>query len=662
MAQAEGQAPFGEIGMDSLTLTQAATQIKKRFKVELSFRQLMENYRSFDALAAYLLQSLPPEAEPVAVPAMPAASAVQVSMPTPPQGLAQPTGLLNQVIAQQMELMRQQLALLSGAAAPVAVAAMPVAAEAVPAAQPQPPAEAPLRYDVNKAFGAIARIHTQRTAEPSARQKARLATFVRRYVERTPKSKRFTEDNRAHMADPRVVNGFRPLTKEITYQIVIERSKGSRLWDLDGNEYVDALNGFGLNLFGWQPDFVQDAVRAQLDAGYEIGPQHPLAADVTRLICELTGSERAGLCNTGSEAVMAALRIARTVTGRSTVVAFTGSYHGTFDEVLVRAGKGGKGLSAAPGVMSGMFGDIRVLDYGTPEALAFIRDNAADLAAVLVEPVQSRRPDFQPREFLHDVRDVTAKNGCCLIFDEVITGFRSALGGAQELFGVRADLATYGKVIGGGFPVGVIAGKREFMDALDGGAWQYGDDSIPGVGVTYFAGTFVRHPLALAAAKASLTHLKEAGPALQAGLNASTTAMATELSGWCQEVGAPIEIRHFASLWRVSWLEDQPLQDLLFAMMRSRGVHILDNFPCFLTSAHSAEDIAFLQRAFKESVAEMQESGFLPRRAPAPTRFDARKPVEDGSVLARDSDGQPYWYVPEDAASHERLINGKAAA
>ncbi|WPG35530.1 polyketide synthase [Variovorax sp. EBFNA2] len=665
MAQAEGHAPFGEIGMDSLTLTQAATQIKKRFKVELSFRQLMETYRSFDALAAYLLQSLPPEAEPVAAPVtadVPATPVVQTAMQAPSQGLPQPTGLLNQVIAQQMELMRQQLALLSGAAVPVA-AALPVVAEAVPVAQPQPqPTEAPLRYDVNKAFGAIARIHTQRSAEPSARQKARLATFVRRYVERTQKSKRFTEENRAHMADPRVVNGFRPLTKEITYQIVIERSKGSKMWDIDGNAYVDALNGFGLNLFGWQPDFVQDAVRAQLDAGYEIGPQHPLAADVTRLICELTGSERAGLCNTGSEAVMAALRIARTVTGRSTVVAFTGSYHGTFDEVLVRAGKGGKGLSAAPGVMSGMFGDIRVLDYGTPEALAFIRDNAADLAAVLVEPVQSRRPDFQPREFLHDVRDITAKNGCCLIFDEVITGFRTALGGAQELFGVRADLATYGKVIGGGFPVGVIAGKREFMDALDGGAWQYGDDSIPGVGVTYFAGTFVRHPLALAAAKASLMHLKEAGPALQAGLNASTTAMAAELSGWCEEVGAPLAIRHFSSLWRVSWLEDHPLQDLLFAMMRSRGVHILDNFPCFLTSAHSAEDIAFIQSAFKESVAEMQESGFLPRRAPAPTRFDARKPVEDGSVLARDSDGRPFWHVPEDAASHERLINGKAAA
>lgn len=687
MMQAEGHAAFGELGLDSLTLTQVATQIKKRFKVNLSFRQLMENYRSFDSLSAFLRESLPPEpvvaAAPASAAAVPLAVAAQVQAAAaqPPAaflpGVTVPaaggdigSGPIVQLVAQQMELMRRQLALLSGAAIetlPVA-SAMPAAAASTAAVAAQPaadepaPAREPQRYDVTKAFGAIARIHTQRTAEPSGRQKARLAAFMRRYVERTQKSKQFTQANRPHMADPRVVNGFRPLTKEITYQIVIERSKGSRLWDLDGNEYVDALNGFGMNMFGWQPDFVQEAVRKQLDAGYEIGPQHPLAAEVTALICELTGCDRAALCNTGSEAVMAALRIARTVTGRSTVVVFTGSYHGTFDEVLVRAGKGGKGLSAAPGVMSGMFGDIRVLDYGTAEALAFIRENADDLAAVLAEPVQSRRPDFQPREFLQEVRAITEKSGTCFIFDEVITGFRVGLGGAQELFGVRADLATYGKVIGGGFPVGVIAGKRAFMDALDGGAWQYGDDSIPGVGVTYFAGTFVRHPLALAAAKASLTHLKEAGPSLQAGLTGSTAAMADELTAWCAEVGAPIAIRQFASLWRVSWLEEHPLQDLLFAMMRSRGVHILDNFPCFLTSAHSAEDIATIQRVFKESVAEMQESGFLPRRATVITGFDYRKRCEeDGSVLARDVDGQPFWYVP-DAASPTSLINGKAAA
>lgn len=704
MAQAEGHAAFSELGLDSLTLTQVATQIKKRFKVNLSFRQLMENYRSLDALCAFLRESLPPEPEPAAAvaaapvasapalavvlaPAAPAAGTVPAALHpapvfTPLQGIGIGATPLVQLVTQQMELMRQQLALLSGAGAElsheataqaVQLAAQPAVqaavAQAAPASPAQPDADEsaapkePVRYDVTKAFGAIARIHTQRTAEPSGRQKARLAAFMRRYVERTQKSKQFTQANRPHMADPRVVNGFRPITKEITYQIVIERSKGSKLWDLDGNEYVDALNGFGMNMFGWQPDFVQEAVRRQLDEGYEIGPQHPLAADVTALICELTGSDRAALCNTGSEAVMAALRIARTVTGRSTVVVFTGSYHGTFDEVLVRAGKGGKGLSAAPGVMSGMFGDIRVLDYGTPEALAFIRENADDLAAVLAEPVQSRRPDFQPREFLEEVRAITAQSGSCLIFDEVITGFRVGLGGAQELFGIRADLATYGKVIGGGFPVGVIAGKREFMDALDGGAWQYGDDSIPGVGVTYFAGTFVRHPLALAAAKASLTYLKEAGPALQIGLSTTTGTMAEELTAWCAEVGAPIAIRHFASLWRVSWLEDHPLQDLLFAMMRSRGVHILDNFPCFLTSAHSAEDIAAIQNAFKESVAEMQESGFLPRRATVVAGFDYRKAhEEDGSILARDIDGQPFWYVPDTTSSPSHLINGKATA
>ncbi len=302
-----------------------------------------------------------------------------------------------------MQLMAQQLAMLRGAPVATTVSAPTPSS---PVAAPPTEEGGAIRYDVKKAFGAIARIHTQ-PSELTERQRARLDAFTRRYVERTSKSKAYTVEHRPHLADPRVVNGFRPMTKEITYQLVIERSKGSRMWDLDGNEYVDVLNGFGMNLFGWQPDFVTDAVRRQLDAGYEIGPQHPLAGEVAQLMCELTGFDRAGLCNTGSEAVMAAVRIARTVTGRNTVVTFTGSYHGTFDEVLVRAGRSGKGIPAAPGIMSGVFGDVRVLEYGSPEALQFIRDHADDLAAVLVEPVQSRRPDFQPREFLQEVRAIT---------------------------------------------------------------------------------------------------------------------------------------------------------------------------------------------------------------------------------------------------------------
>ncbi len=673
LGAADGSASFIELGLDSLTLTQAALQVKKQFSVALTFRQLMEKYRSFESLAEFLDATLPPEPVPTpvvsAVP-MPAASSAAVAAPigfaplvTSAEGNG---GVVQQVIAQQMQLMAQQLALLAGRSQPSnenapsvapAMAVQPVSssaatnAAAASATAPAGVAEeaGPVRYDVKKAFGAIARIHTQGSAL-TERQLARLDSFIRRYTERTKKSKAYTTEHRPHMADPRVVNGFRPMTKEIVYQIVVDRTKGSRMWDLDGNEYVDALNGFGMSLFGWQPDFINDAVRSQLDKGYEIGPQHPLAGEVSKLLCELTGFDRAGLCNTGSEAVMAALRIARTVTGRNTVVLFTGSYHGTFDEVLVRAGRGAKGISAAPGVMAGMFGDVRVLDYGTPEALEFIRSNADDLAAVLVEPVQSRRPDFQPREFLKEVRAITERSGTCLIFDEVITGFRSNLGGAQAVFGIRADLASYGKVIGGGFPVGAVAGRREYMDALDGGAWQYGDDSMPTVGVTYFAGTFVRHPLALVAAKASLEHFKKQGNALQTQLNLSTAAMADELSAFCREVGAPVAIKYFASLWRVSWLEDHPLQDLLFAMMRSRGVHILDNFPCFLTTAHSPEDIAAIKSAFKESIAELQEAEFLPRRADVSVVVDASRPPVPNARLGRDKDGRPAWFVPDASA------------
>jgi glutamate-1-semialdehyde aminotransferase/malonyl CoA-acyl carrier protein transacylase len=679
LGDADAAAPFVELGLDSLTLTQAALQVKKQFSVAITFRQLMEKYRSFDTLAEFLDSALPPEpaaAAPVAVPtpvaAAPVAGAALAStapvamqpMTFPAMaGTAPASNLVQQVIAQQMQLMAHQLALLSGSAAaavpmplhvPAVAEAPVVSAPDAPAAAAVAPvaADEPVKvnYDVKKAFGAIARIHTQ-SSEVTGRQSTRLESFVRRYTERTRKSKDYTVQHRSALADPRVVNGFRPITKEITYQIVIERSKGSRMWDLDGNEYVDVLNGFGMNMFGWQPDFVQDAVRKQLDAGYEIGPQHPLAGEVADLICELTGFERAGLCNTGSEAVMAAVRIARTVTGRDTVVLFTGSYHGTFDEVLVRAGRGAKGIPAAPGIMPGVFGDVKVLDYGTPEALEFIRTNADDLAAVLVEPVQSRRPDFRPLEFLKEVRAITKRSGTCLIFDEVITGFRSHLGGAQALFGIRADLASYGKVIGGGFPVGVIAGTREYMDALDGGPWQYGDDSVPTVGVTYFAGTFVRHPLALAAAKASLLHLKERGNALQTELNDATAALADELSAFCREVGAPLEIRHFASLWRVSWFEDHPLQDLLFAMMRSRGIHILDNFPCFLTTAHTAADMRLIADAFKDSVRELQESEFLPRhKVPVSMVFDASKPPVAGARLGKDQDGKPSWFVPNPGA------------
>ncbi len=701
--EAPGTSSFIELGLDSLSLTQVALQLQKSFGVKVSFRQVMEDYVTLESLVGYLDGAMPPDPASVPPAAAPLAAASPVSAPqplvsapvlstqvpiSPTAHVAAPAGSLQLVIQMQMELMHQQLALLSGQRAPAAAAlttanAPPTGAGAsapvssatvvptipVSTAQTPPPgvlafpspgtaaaADAardelpagPVKYDVKTAFGAIARIHTTHGLDLDPRQRARLDAFIQRYIARTPKSKAHTTEHRPHLADPRVVNGFRPAVKEIVYQIVVDRSRGSHLWDIDGNEYVDALNGFGTSLFGWQPEFVMKAVREQIEAGYEIGPMHPLAGEVARLSCELTGFDRAALCNTGSEAVMGAMRIARTVTGRSRIAIFNGSYHGIFDEVIVRGTKKLRAVPAAPGILPNTAENVLVVDYGTDEALEIIRAQADDLAAVMVEPVQSRRPDFQPREFLHALRDITTKSGSVYIFDEVITGFRAHPGGAQAHFGVKADLGTYGKVVGGGFPIGLIAGRREYMDALDGGQWRFGDDSIPTVGVTYFAGTFVRHPLTLAAAKASLLHMKEQGPDLQRRLNERVSAYADELNRFLREVGAPIEIRHFASLWRTAFLEDHPLQDLLFAMIRSRGVHILDNFPCFFTTAHSDADFQTITRAYKDSVLEMQQSGFLPGKPVEPVAvFDASRPPAPGARLGRDRDGSPAWFVPD---------------
>jgi amino acid adenylation domain-containing protein len=613
---ADPATPWLELGLDSLTLTQLALQVQRTHNIKVTFRQVMESFATIGALAAMLDDSLPAETAPAPVAVTPAPIAMPAVAMT-----GEPTSYVRQVIDQQLAVMAQQLALLGGGAgapAPALTAPAPaqpqqiIVAKAVVKNEDEP-AAVPQTYDVKKAFGAIARIHTI-ADELTPKQRQKLDALVARYTRRTAKSKAYTVEHRPHMADPRVVNGFRPLTKELTYQIVIERSRGSRMWDLDGNEYIDVLQGFGMSMFGWQPDFLREAVHKQVDLGYEIGPQHVLAGETAKLFCDVTGADRAAFCNTGSEAVMGTMRIARTVTGRRLVAVFTGAYHGIFDEVIVRGTRKLKSIPAAPGIMPSAFENVIVLDYGTPESMEILKSRAHELAAIVVEPVQSRRPDFQPVEFLRELRSFTEANGIVFVFDEVVTGFRSHPKGAQGLFGIQADLASYGKVVGGGFSIGVIAGKRQFMDALDGGAWQYGDTSIPTIGVTYFAGTFVRHPLALATAKAVLEHLKEAGPALQEQLTAKTAAMVADINEYMIGIGAPFKLNTFASLWRNAFTEELPYADLIYAMLRDRGIHILDNFPCFLTTAHTDADIAAIAAAYKAAASEMQASEFFPAR------------------------------------------------
>ncbi|MBB5637386.1 amino acid adenylation domain-containing protein [Pedobacter cryoconitis] len=639
---------FIEIGLDSLLMTQVALTFKKEFSLPISFRQLNEEYATINALASYIDKSLPQEAAPAPPVSQPVYTSPQFAT-----GSIAPADTALGLIAQQLQLLTKQVELMSGSA-PSNLRDTGLAAPVViKSGITNTGLSAEELTEIKKPFGATARIEKNAT-ELQPEQQEFLQQLTQRYNQKTAASKASNQKHRSYMADPRVVSGFKPYTKEIVYSIVTHKSSGSHLWDIDGNEYIDALNGFGSNLLGFQHPVLKNAILEQIEKGYEIGPQHELAGEVSQLICEFTGFDRAALCNTGSEAVLGAMRIARTVTGRSLIVAFSGSYHGINDEVIIRGTKKLKSFPAAPGIMPEAVQNMLVLDYGTEESLNIIRERANEIAAVLVEPVQSRRPEFQPIAFLKQVREITLKSETVLIFDEVITGFRAHQGGAQALFGIKADLATYGKVIGGGMPIGAIAGKKQYMDALDGGFWQYGDTSFPEAGVTYFAGTFVRHPLALAAGKASLEYMKTKGHDFQANLNKNTAYLAGLLNDTIKELGLPLFAAHFGSLWKIKFKEEYPYSELLFTLMRYKGIHIWDGFPCFLTEAHTLDEIKQIADKFKESVLELLKVKLIPLNAPPveaepghSATIPVLQPPVPGARLGRDQSGNPAWFITD---------------
>ncbi|HEY2964359.1 MAG TPA: amino acid adenylation domain-containing protein, partial [Pyrinomonadaceae bacterium] len=415
----------------------------------------------------------------------------------------------------------------------------------------------------------------------------------------------------------------------------VEEALGSKIQDVDGNEYLDITMGFGSLLFGHSPDFVTNALQQQVAEGMQLGPQSHLAGRVAKLVCELTGVERVTFCNSGTEAVMTALRLARTVTGRTKIAMFTGSYHGTFDGTLARAERGADGklraVPLAPGVPPSMIEDVMILTYGAPESLEEIRQHASELAAVLVEPLQSRRPDNRPSEFLQELRRITEQSGTTLILDEVVSGFRLHPGGAQVLFNIKADLVTYGKAAGAGMPIGIIAGKAKYMDPIDGGMWQYGDASYPRAETTFFVGTFFKHPMVMAAAFAALTHIKNSGPQLQEGLNQKTQYLADTLNRYFEQEHVPIRIANCGSLFRFANTNEVKYMDLFFYHLLEKGIYVWEGRNCFISTAHTNEDTEFLISKVKETVVEMRAGGFL-GEAPVNADGNGHKTIAPGPI------------------------------
>ena len=234
--------------------------------------------------------------------------------------------------------------------------------------------------------------------------------------------------------------------------------------------------------------------------------------------------------------------------------------------------------------------------------------------AVLVEPVQTSNPQLQPKEFLQQLRQLTHDKSIVLIFDEMVTGFRIHPGGARAWFNIEADLATYGKIVGGGMPIGVIAGKAKYMDAIDGGMWTYGDRSSPLAQKTFFAGTYCKHPLTMATARAVLKEIKTQGASLQQQLNQRTANLVATLNAYFIKEKLPLKMVHFGSLFAVNFTEDCTSPYILALLLYYNLIHqgvLFRELGGFLSTAHTDEDLNYLIEVIKKSIVELTEAGFL---------------------------------------------------
>ncbi|SCF68793.1 aminotransferase class III-fold pyridoxal phosphate-dependent enzyme, partial [Streptomyces sp. Cmuel-A718b] len=442
----------------------------------------------------------------------------------------------------------------------------------------------------------------------SRSQQEHLDDLIRRYTARTAASKQLAQRHRRRLADSRAIVGYRRSTKEMLYPVAARRAEGARIEDIDGNSYTDITMGFGVLLFGHEPAFVREAVREHLSRGIRLGPRGVETGQAADLLCELTGMDRVAFANSGTEANAAAIRLARAATGRDRIVTFQGAYHGHADQVLGRqAGKEGT-VPVSRGIPGSAVAELTVLEYGSESALHAIEQDAERIAAVIVEPVQSRHPSLRPAEFVRRLRELTARHGIVLMFDEMLTGFRPALRGAQDLYGVTPDLATYGKLLGGGFPIGAVAGRADIMDGVDGGYWSYGDDSGPTADTTFFGGTYLQHPVSMTAAHAVLTHLKEHSPRLQERLNARTTELATGLNAFFENEDFPLRMGWFGSQFRFEHRADM---ELLYPHLMLRGVHVWEWRNFFLSTAHTDSDIEHVADAVRGSLTDLREAGFF---------------------------------------------------
>jgi glutamate-1-semialdehyde 2,1-aminomutase len=374
--------------------------------------------------------------------------------------------------------------------------------------------------------------------------------------------------------------------------VFIDRAKGARMWDVDGREYIDYVLSWGPMILGHQDPAVSEAAHRAVDHGSSFGApcygEIALAEEISKLIPSM---EMMRMVSSGTEATMSALRLARGYTGRSKLIKFIGNYHGHNDAFLAAAGSAAATVPGTPGVPEEIVRHTLLAQYNDLDAVrAHFEASGDEIACVIVEPMAGNMGLVLPVDgFLQGLRDLCTEYGALLIFDEVITGFRLAPGGAQERFGITPDLTTLGKIIGGGFPVGCYGGSREIMGHM-----------AP-VGGVFQAGTLSGNPVAMAAGLATLKRLQECD---YAALEARTDALARELTAIMESKGQSVYLASMASAFTM-YFSDRPVTNMIesgkcdsgayaayWQQMLAQGIYLAPaGFECAFTSfAHTDED------------------------------------------------------------------------
>jgi glutamate-1-semialdehyde 2,1-aminomutase len=390
--------------------------------------------------------------------------------------------------------------------------------------------------------------------------------------------------------------------------LFISRGVGSRFWDVDGNEYIEYIGSWGPHLFGHSPPFIKEALLAAIENGTSFGAPTELEIKMAKIITELVPSvEKVRMVNSGTEATMSAIRAARGFTGKEKFIKFEGCYHGHADYFLIKAGSGALtlGVPTSPGVTNGNAADTLVADFNDIESVKkVIAENNGEIAAVIIEPIAGNMGVVKANDaFIKELRRICDEEKIVLIFDEVMTGFRVAAGGAQEVLGITPDLSTFGKIIGGGLPVGAFGGKAEIMDM------------IAPSGPVYQAGTLSGNPLAMAAGYAALNHIIE-NKDIYNELEDKSSYLEKGMKKNLDELGRNFAMNRVGSMSCMFFKEgvvenfnaavnsDTKLYGKYFHEMLKRGIYLAPaQFEAmFISTSHSIKDLDETIAAHKSSL------------------------------------------------------------